>query len=215
MGRCMLNRAQIFALAAIFAIPFFFSIPYGTNLNSPGALVRLISPAVTAVSVALWVFNFGLWRFLPRSLAPKPDLNGTWKVEIKPFSSNPGPPRPPIVGFMFVTQTYANLSMRLETEDTWSELEAEQITISKAGHYQLWAVYHCRGHIPGRTPDHYGAMILNYRKTGDGVRLGGHFWIDGDLKDSAGLHLDDGLIELYAKKRKRYATFSDASKHFT
>ena len=176
-------------------------------------MIHLISPSITAVSLVLWAFNFGLWRFMPRFLAPKPDLNGTWKVEIRPTPSS-GTPLSPITGFMFVKQSYSSLSMRLETEDTTSELEAEQITISKSNHYQLWAVYYCQSRIPGKIPHHYGAMMMIYQKSRDGVKLDGHFWIDGELKDAMGRHLDDGLLRLSTRRRKRYASFDDARKNF-
>jgi hypothetical protein len=106
---------------------------------------------------------------------------------------------------MIVRQDYFTLSMRLLTEDTQSELVAEQFTATRGSTYQLWAVYFCEAR-PNRQPititPHYGAMRLECIGRGEEMRLVGCYWVHGDFSD--------GSLTLHDRKPEWFGDFESA-----
>jgi hypothetical protein len=214
----MPNYWQIAVLTALGIGSFIGGIQLqGTPPSNPFEWFGAFSTPVTVVSVVIALFHLGLWRVLPFWLAPKPDLNGTWKVTLTPWPVPVGTSATSLNGgFMFVKQHYYTLSMRLETATTWSELVAEQIITTKGGAYQLWAIYLCEPRPdvdPGRERPHYGAMMLRYIEDGEEVRLKGRYWVE-ELTDSTGKKLLDGGIELCERKGKRFHDYEAAIKGY-
>ncbi len=99
--------------------------------------------------------------------------------------------------------------MRLLTQDTKSELVAEQFVATKSGAYELWAVYFCETRAarqPKTIIPHYGAMRLECIGEGRNMKLEGHYWIDGDDPQ-----LRDGSLTLTDRRDTRYDDY-DAAK---
>jgi SMODS-associating 2TM, beta-strand rich effector domain len=196
----MWNKWQVGALAAIAAIAAFVDI-YFEPPKSPLDYLRLVSASTTAATLAVTIFHFGLWRYLPRAIAPQPDINGTWKVGGIPWllDDDGGKPVPPFEGFMFVKQDYFSLSMRQETDDSSSELEVERFVLTKGGKFVLWAIYYCEPRPstrPGTLRPHYGAMELTFSQH----ELKGHFWTDGVYISRDGRRIIGGYLRLYDRK---------------
>lgn len=208
----MPNKWQIGVLVTIAFGAFFVAIILGHSPSTPFELLRLISAAITATTISVTVFHLGVWRWLPDFLAPKPDLNGTWRVKGVPWADS-SEEAESFEGFMFVKQHYFTMSMRLETAESTSELEAEQFTISKGGLYQLWAVYHCEprsSEIPNSVIPHYGAFKLTRHKADGGEILNGRYWVDGYVKDKKGRRIVGGKLELYDRRLKNYKNYDTA-----
>ena len=212
----MPNKWQITALLTIAFGAFFAASLLGPPPSTLHDLLRLTSAAITATTVALSAFHIGLWRWMPKVLAPRPDINGTWRVIGSPWSKT-GESIPAFEGFMFVKQHYFTMSMRLETSETSSELEAEQFTISKAGAYQLWAVYFCEPHASG-SPDsirpHYGAFTFKYQNVEGAAQLKGRYWIDGEVQDRNGRKSTGGGLVLSDRKIKNYHDYENARRAY-
>ncbi|NQD91677.1 hypothetical protein HP532_03300 [Pseudomonas sp. CrR25] len=198
----MPNRWQVGALVAVALISFLAALFSDETPSTLLDVLRLFSASITATTLSLAVFHFGLWRYVPKVFAPKPDINGTWRVRIEPWTPD-GDTLEPFDGYMFVRQNYFTLSMRLETENACSELEAEKFIITKGGLFELWAIYFCEPRAalhPNSLRPHYGAMKLVYSKKRDSVELKGRFWTDGVLTNKAGHNVIGGNMLLYDRK---------------
>lgn len=158
--------------------------PYGAVL---GALV-----------VAGSLFEIWLWRCrcLQGWFVKRPDLRGTWEVELRSDYVDPGTGEqvPMKICYMGVVQTLSALQMHLMTDESESWLIADRITPSPAGRgYQVAAVYtnkpniHLRGmeaSYKGKRSDiHLGALVVDTH--GSPARpesLVGEYWTDRKTK---------------------------------
>lgn len=134
------------------------------------------------VAFDLWVWR---WRFLHGWFVPRPDLRGTWRVELRSHWKDPATNQPvgPIVAYLVVRQTYSTLSARMLTAESASELVAAEISKSNDGTYRLAAVYRNEPKLSvrHRSPIHYGAFVLDVQ--GDPAKdLVGHYWTDRDSR---------------------------------
>lgn len=222
----MPNKWQISSLVAVALMSFTVALYFGNGTTSTIViegtfssiqislmdLLRAFSAAITATTIALTLFHLGLWRYLPKAIAPRPDINGTWRVLAEPWSRDKIRSSP-FEGYMFVKQNYFTLSMRLETETACSELEAEKFNITKGELYELWAIYFCEPRAGVFSKDvlsHYGAMKLNYVEIGDQVRLEGRFWIDGIYYGKENNPVEGGKLILHDRKKKIYHSYESA-----
>jgi len=203
----MPNRWQLTVLAVIAVVPaiaaFYFEPP--KDLLD---ILRIFSTSITAVTVAVSAFHFGLWRYLPRLIAPKPDINGTWRVEATSWTAEGE--KHPFEGYMFVKQDYFTLSMRQETLLTASELEVENFVLSRAGLFDLWAIYRCEARAdqpPDAIKPHYGAMRLRFSHN----ELNGRFWIDGTIETPDGQRVCGGHLRLYDRKPQFFHNYEEAA----
>lgn len=99
----------------------------------------------TLVGLAL-LLEFVLWRqrWLPRWFVKRPDLRGTWRVELQSTYVRPetGERVPMIVCYMGVKQTLSTLQMHLMTPESESWFIAEHVRPSpNGGGYQIIGVY--------------------------------------------------------------------------
>jgi SMODS-associating 2TM, beta-strand rich effector domain len=204
----MPNRLLLSALGVIGAA----AAAVAWYLNPPTTLMdylRVISAAPTAIAIAFGAFEWGLWRFLPAFvIAPKKDLNGTWKVQAENESLD-GKHKDQFQGYMFVRQSYLTLSMRLETPTTTSELEVDEFVRKKGGTIQLWAIYDCsaRGDKSQESiKRHYGAMILDCNPT----ELNGRFWVNQVLKNEQGHEFITGTLKLSERRDTVFHSYEEA-----
>ncbi len=143
------------------------------------SVVAVLTTTAIALEHALWRLRCFHGWFVKR-----PDLRGTWKVELHPgIDPKTGAPVAPITAFMGVTQTLSTLQMHLMTPESESWLIADRIRSSPNGTgYQVAAVYtnkpgvHLRG---TRSEIHHGALVLDAH--GPDHRpssLTGEYWTD-------------------------------------
>lgn len=172
-----------------------------------------LAPFSTVVGVLVItgvLFEHVLWRWraLHGWLVLRPDLRGTWRVELQSNWTNPstGIPVGRFEAFMAVTQTLSRLQMRLMTPESESWLVAESVTPSPKGDgYRIAAVYtnepdpHLRGH---RSEIHYGALLLDtHGASARPASLTGEYWTDRGTK---------GTMFLQARLNQFYSRYEDA-----
>ncbi len=133
-------------------------------------------------------FNRMLWRhpWLHGWFVKRPDLRGTWRVELRSDWVDPdtGGPAPPITCYTGVEQTLSTLHMHLMTTESESWLIAHEIRPSPNDTgYQLVAVYtnkpemNLRG---DRSEIHTGALVLDTHGPSKGRpdTMTGEYWTD-------------------------------------
>ena len=180
------------------------------DVNVQAALVKPFSGVVTGAVLALLIFDLFLWRirWLQGWLVHRPDLRGTWKVELRSDWRDPagGDPRGPIAAFLCVRQSYSKLSMRLLTAESSSELAGSEIVQAADGTFQIAAVYRNEPRLIVRekNPIHYGAILLVVRGTPPDS-LSGHYWTDRKTR---------GEIVSLAQHRKLFDGFEEAARAF-
>jgi hypothetical protein len=144
----------------------------------------------------LFLVAFDLWawrlRFLQGWFVPRPDIRGTWRVELHSDWKEPTAKEvvAPIAAYLVVRQTFSTLSLRMLTSESSSELVAAEIGKAADGTYRLAAVYRNEPKLSvrDRSPIHYGAIVLDVQ--GDPVKhLVGYYWTDrstrGELRSLA------------------------------
>ncbi len=176
----MLNRLHLSAILLLAAAL------WGTLLLLEGVAVHSawLRPFSTVVGVLLLLLvAFDLWawrlRFLRGWFVPRPDIRGTWHVELRSDWKDPATNEvvAPITAYLVVRQTFSSLSMRLVTSESASELVGAQITKAEDGTYRVTGVYRNEPKLSvrERSPIHYGAIVVDV--LGDPVKeLVGYYW---------------------------------------
>ena len=176
-----------------------------------------LRPFGTVVGILVFLglgFERVLWHqaWLHGWFVKRPDLRGTWRVELQSDWVNPETQErvPAIVCYMGVVQSLSHLQMHLMTMESESWFIAESIIPSPTGSgYQIAGVYTNRPqtHLRGeRSEMHLGGLILvthgpaNRPKT-----LMGEYWTDRKAK---------GHITLSARVQKVFTRFGDAERCF-
>jgi hypothetical protein len=153
------------------------------------ALLAPIGTVVGFVALLGTLFNkyFWSWPLLKGWYVKRPDLRGTWRVELKSSWIDPstGLGIAPIYGFVVVRQTLTSLSFRLMTKESRSTLIAYSIGEQENDDlYKLVAVYRNEPKIElrgKRSEIHHGSLALDIH--GSPVSsLEGHYWTDRGTK---------------------------------
>ncbi len=130
---------------------------------------RPFSIVVSSIVILGLLFEFVLWRqtFLHGWFFKRPDLRGTWRVEIQSSYVRPETKErvPMIVCYMGVKQTLSTLKMHLMTPESESWLIADHVRNSPNGNgFQVIVVYTNEPNIHLRderiSEMHQGAMII-------------------------------------------------------
>ena len=200
----MLNRVQLSALLVIAAL-LWGGLLVLDGVKVQVAWLRPFSAVVGVVLLILLAFDLWAWRLriLRGWFVPRPNLRGTWRVELtsdwkEPESDNPVGA---ITAFLVIRQTFSTLSVRMLTKESSSEVVAAEINKGADGTYRVAAVYRNEPMISirERSPIHYGGMLVNVH--GDPVEeLAGHYWTDrqsrGALRTVA---RHDSIVSSYGK----------------
>jgi hypothetical protein len=182
----MLNRlhlsAILLAAAGLWGIALVID---GVSVN--GAWFRPFSTVVGILLILLSIFDIWVWRWpvLHGWFVPRPDLCGTWRVELQSNWRNPETNTGVgvIVAYLVIRQTFSSLSVRLLTSESASELVAAEIRKADDGTYRLVGVYRNEPKLSvrDRSPIHYGALALDVQ--GDlASELAGHYWTDRNTR---------------------------------
>jgi len=169
------------------AISIKFFKPLGTVI----ALLTLLA--------SLFIRYAWSWSVFRGWFVERPDIRGTWKVELKSSWIDPetGVQTPPITGYATIRQTLTKLSIRIMTKDSRSLLIAHSFEQELDGLVRLNAIYRNEPKIElqgGRCDIHHGSFTLNiYGKPIS--KLEGYYWTDRGTK--GGMILSDQISELY------------------
>ena len=146
------------------------------------AVVFLITIFVTLFNKCMWS-----WKIFKGWYVRRPDLRGTWKVELKSNWVNPesGEVIAPIYGYAVIRQSLTFLSVRLMTKESRSILVAYSIKQQEGDDlFKLVGVYRNEPKIElqgVRSEIHHGSFALDIH--GSPVySLEGHYWTDRATK---------------------------------
>ena len=150
------------------------------QLQPFGTVVGVLAIAGMGLERSLWHH-----RWLHGWFVKRPDLRGTWRVELQSDWIDPTTGRsvPEIVCYMGVVQRLSNLQMHLMTSESESFLIAESVKRAPSGvGYQIAGVYTNRPaqHLRGdRSEVHFGSLILDTHGPPNRPEvLAGEYWTD-------------------------------------
>ncbi len=188
----MLSRLHLSVLL-LFAAAIWGAMLLADGVAINGTWFRPFSTVVGLLLLLLVAFDLWAWRLriLQGWFVPRPDIRGTWSVELRSDWKNPTNSAGigPIGAFLAVRQTYSTLSLRMLTAESSSELVAAEISKAADGTYRVAGVYRNEPKLSvrDRSPIHYGALVLEV--LGDPVKdLAGYYWTDrstrGEIRTS-------------------------------
>lgn len=165
------------------------------------AFIKPFSIVVGSITVVVTIFNkyAWSWRIFRGWYVNRPDLRGSWRVELKSNWIDPHTNQsiPPIHGYASIRQTLTKLSLRLMTKESQSKLIAYSITQEEDGLFRLAAIYRNEPKIElqgQRSEIHHGSLLLELH--GESCSLmEGHYWTDRGTKGS--MRLTDKRCKLY------------------
>ena len=172
-----------------------------------GTVVGFLVALATAFEFLLWPLSWLHGWFVKR-----PDLRGTWRVELESDAIDPTTKVgvPTIICYMGVAQTLSTLQMHLMTPESESWLIAERISPSPSGvGYQVAGVYtnkpqtHLRGE---RSEMHFGGLLLDTHGPANRPNtLTGEYWTDRKTK---------GRMTFTERRPEVFTRFKDAVEDF-
>ncbi|MBL0489664.1 hypothetical protein [Aeromonas sp. FDAARGOS 1418] len=168
-----------------------------------GTVVGVITLLITLFNKYIWS-----WKIFKGWYVKRPDLRGTWKVELKSSWVNPdtGEEIAPIYGYAVIRQSLTFLSLRLMTKESRSVLVAHSIEQQEDEDlYKLVGVYRNEPKIElqgVRSEIHHGSFSLEIH--GSPVEeLEGHYWTDRATK---------GGMKMVGRVEKLYNTYEQAER---
>jgi len=168
----------------------------------------IVVGVITAVVAGFNKFGWA-WKIFQDWYVKRPDLRGTWKIELKSNWVDPQTNEeiPPIMGYMVVRQSLSDLSMRLFTAESKSKLIAHSIEREQDGLYRVVGIYQNEPDIElqgARSEIHYGAWLLDVIGNPP-ISLEGHYWTDRSTM---------GLMKLSDRLKAKCDTYEQAKEAF-
>lgn len=158
---------------------------------------------VITIFVTLFNKYMWSWKMFKGWYVKRPDLRGTWKVELKSSWINPetGEGIAPIYGYAVIRQSLTFLSVRMMTKESRSVLVAHSIEQQEDDDlFKLVGVYRNEPKIElqgVKSEIHHGSFVLEIH--GCPVEeLEGHYWTDRETK---------GGMKLFGRMKKLYNTY--------
>lgn len=173
--------------------------------------LRPFSIVVGIVGAVVTIFNKWAWAWSAFKgwYVKRPDLRGTWQVELKSNWVNPetGESAPPITSYVAIRQTLATLSLRLMTPESRSKLIAHSIELEPDGIYRIAGIYRNEPKLElqgDRSEIHHGSLLLEVY--GDPpASLEGHYWTDRNTR---------GSMTFSGRRKEIFDTFESAQAAF-
>ncbi len=202
-----LNKKIYVGILAIVSIVIYLVVIWALPV-SEGLLfnnVKAISTTISVDGVFIWFFTKYIWkwRYLHGWLVPFPDLNGTWRGEIKSTWIDPvSKQRPnPIPVILTVNQSFLSVSCVMRTEEMESYSFISDFIVDKEK--QILKIIYSYDSIPkqtvkDRSPQHYGTIIFNI--TNSNSTLTGDYWTG---------RKSTGSIQLSFWKKEQIDSFPD------
>lgn len=199
----MISRIHISAILLIVAVTWGICLIL-SGVPVTASLFRPFSIVAGVLVITLSIANNWLWRlrWLRPWLFKMPDLNGTWRVVLRPTA--PDRTRGELRAFMVIRQTFSTISLRLLTPESASETLAARVVLEEDGMCSVASLYRNtpRLRVRDRSELHHGAMLLNVH----GVppeSLAGQYWTD---------RLSEGEIELFGRSPGLAYSFDEATR---
>ena len=164
---------------------------------------------LSALTVTAILFNKFIWKWplVNGWLVKRPNLNGTWKIVLHSDWINPktGKGIASINGYLFIRQSFSQLSIRLTTKESASESISSAFKAEDDGTLKLASVYRNvpKAKVRDRSEIHHGTLLLSIGFLDE--KIEGEYWTDRNSK---------GSIELIARDVSLYNSFDEAEKKF-
>lgn len=209
----MLTRLHISSFIGLTIVVWIIALWFQGMPVLSANFLKPVGTVVGAITVFVTIFNKYLWSWkgLQGWYVKRPDLRGSWKVELKSSWVNPetGKVIEPIYGYAVIRQSLTSLSCRLLTQESRSVLVAHSIDQQEdEGLYKLVGVYRNEPNIElqgVRSEIHHGSFALDIH--GNPVyELQGHYWTDRGTK---------GSMKLTGKMSKLYDTYEQAERNYS
>lgn len=206
----MLTRLHISSFIGLTIAVWLLALWYQGMPVLEADFVKPFSTVVGLITFIVTIFNKYLWswKIFKGWYVKRPDLRGTWKVELKSSWTNPetGQVIKPIHGYAVIRQSLTSLSLRLMTEESRSVLVAHSIEQQEDDDlFKLVGVYRNEPKIElqgVRSEIHHGSFALEIHGS-PAYELQGHYWTDRGTK---------GGIKFSDKVKKLYDTYEQASR---
>ena len=176
------NRTiELYALILTFLVVWFLTLIVVAPIDLLGAL-KLIPTAITIYAFIGVIFVKWIWRWpiFQGWLIKIPDLQGTWRGELKSDWINPEThqPIPPIPVILVIRQTFSNINCTLMTKESSSYSTTASINAAVNGE-ELYLTYNYtnrpKATLRDRSAIHDGAAILKIIKQPERT-LEGEYW---------------------------------------
>ena len=174
--------------------------------------LRPFSIVVGTVVAIVGIFSRWAWAWpiFRGWYVKRPDLRGTWKVELHSNWIDPasGKGTPPITAYFAVRQTLMSLSFRLMTPESKSKLIAHSIELDDDGIYRVAGIYRNepRVELHGERSDiHHGSLLLEVYGSPP-TSMEGHYWTDRGTR---------GTVKISDKRQQIFDTYETASAAFS
>ena len=195
-------HVQIITFLIIWGVILLVSKTY-TSIDLWSAL-RQIPQAISLYAITGIIFTKWLWRLpmLQGWLIKVPNLQGTWKGELKSDWVNPetgkGVDQIPII--LVVRQTFSSIKCTLMTEESISYSTTADINVIPNSE-DLYLIYSYtnrpKATIRDRSPIHDGASILKIIRKPE-MRLEGEYWTSRKTRGDMSLKLESlNLVEKF------------------
>lgn len=210
----MLTRLHISSFIGLTIIVWLVTLwVQGNPVLSP-EFIKPFGIVVSAITSIAIIFNkyAWSWKVFKNWYVNRPDLRGTWKMELQSSWVDPktGKQIDPIIGYVVIRQTLTFLSFRMFTKESRSNSITHTIEREDDGLYKLAVVYRNEPDINlqgVRSEIHYGSFMLNIN--GDPANeLQGHYWTDRTTKGSLKLtdRIKNKTINTYSEGVSEYST---------
>lgn len=206
----MRNERQLTVLVYWVALVWAATLVVGGTVPTLN-FFKPVSTVAGLVVLSLAAFDKWLWHWsiLRGIFVRRPDLRGTWQVELKSTWRDPttGAELLPIEAFLVVSQTFTTLGMRLFTAQSESRLRGAEILANDDDTFDVVAVYQNEPKLEfrARSPIHQGAMKLGVRGSPPTV-LDGHYWTDRGTQ---------GSVRMSTRRSEKFASFEQAKAGFS
>ena len=169
--------------------------------------IKPFSIVVGVITVIATVFNkyAWSWKIFRGWYVSRPDLRGTWKVELNSNWIDPktSKPLPPIIGYAVVRQSLTFLSFRLMTEESHSSLIAHSLEKEEDGVFKFTAIFRNEPKLElhgERSDIHYGSFSLEVYDN-PVSSMEGYYWTARGTK---------GSMTLGNRKNRLFNTYEQA-----
>lgn len=178
----------------------------GENVSIP--LFKPFSMLVTLLLAIGILFEYWAWKVFPfRLFITRPNINGTWKVDILPADEG----RAPIEAYVAIKQSFSSIKLHLMTPESESWLQASNIIPSaKNDTYQFIGMYTSQPKAAFReqSPIHNGAFALDthYPKQNPSSMSGEYFT---DRKSTGSMQFTARIDNEHNDYRSAKSAFSE------
>ena len=189
-------KAVLWTLLPLSFLVFYamYQVRGSPNLNLK-TIFQILPTVVSIDLVFYWIFVYFLWRLsvFKNWLVPFPNLNGTWKGEIRTTWTDPetGERPRPIPAILTIKQSFLHISCVMRTAEMTSRSLTGGFVLDKENQLErLVYTYDSNPiqRVKERNPQDYGTVSFNIVQEQKQHKLEGEYWTDrkttGDIEMS-------------------------------